>query len=380
MKELDPTRSARDADLQEFGEAVLRTRRKKLGITQQQMAQQIGVDQSRIARLESGRNVPKDYPTARKYSRSYRLSEEEENKFYQLIFGFEPQFLTSSPTLIDVFADNIETIRQVRIQGNPQLAGARADVTANRVNELKKTFHGAAKPLESLLKIRGLILNERSWIYKETLAPRNVPIVTKPLINEMHSIAAACRDTELHGLSAFQKASTFYMMGQYVASIPLLTTALEHLKGADDRLAVLRAMALSWSYLKEKARFEETETKIRRIIEGGKGLSLERICQSFEGLGRAQGVLRLPRALKTLEEGWKTYAQMQKDHAIAPFRHVQLVRSHLEIAKHTEGKDPKLFETLGSEGLRVSQEHGYPRHELIIRSFLARRDSLLNVS
>jgi transcriptional regulator with XRE-family HTH domain len=370
MIDLDPHRSARDADLQEFGEAVLRAKRKKLGLTQQQMARKIGVHQSRIARIELGTGIPKDHPTAKKYSDSYKLTEEEENKFYQLIFGVEPQFLTLSPTVIEVFVDTIETIHQVRIQGNPQLAGMRADVTANRLNELKRVFHTASTTRDSLLKIYGRVLNERSWIYKETLAPRSVPVTTKPLINEMHAIAAACRDSELYGLFAFQKASTFYMMGQYVASLPLLTTALGHLKSSDDRLAVLRAIALSWSYLKDKTRFEETETKIRRIIEGGKCLSLERICQSLEGLGRAQGVLRLPRALKTMEEGWKIYAQMLDHHAIAPFRHVQLVRSHLEIAKHTEGKDPKLFENLGSEGLRVSQQHGYPRHELIIRSFL----------
>lgn len=370
MIELDPDRSARDADLQEFGEAVLRARRKKLGLTQQQMALRIGVHQSRIARIELGTSVPKDYPTAKKYSEIYKLNEEEVNKFYQLIFGVEPQSSTLSPTVIEVFVDTIETIHQVRIQGNPQLAGVRADVTANRLNALKKASQAASKTRDSLLKIYARLLNERSWIYKETLAPRNVPTVTTPLINEMQGIAATCRDSELHGLFAFQKASTFYMGGQYVAAIPLLGTALEYLRSPDDCLAVLRALALSWSYLNDKTRFEETERKIMRIIEGGKCLSLERICQSLEGLGRAQGVLRLPRALKTMEAGWKTYAQMLDDHAIAPFRHVQLVRSHLEIAKHTEGKDPKLFENLGSEGIRVSKQHGYPRHELIIRSFL----------
>lgn len=46
--------------LQEFGEEVLRPKRLKLGLTQQQMSQRVGVDQSRISRIERGLGKPDD--------------------------------------------------------------------------------------------------------------------------------------------------------------------------------------------------------------------------------------------------------------------------------------------------------------------------------
>ena len=371
MEKLDLDRSARNADLQEFGEEVLRVRRKQLGISQQEMARRIGVHQSRVARVEIGTGTPKDYLTARKYVEHYKLNDEAANRFYQLVFGITPEAETLPQSFTrEVILDSVETIHQVRVQGNPHLAGVRADALSTRLTGLKKTVSTSSKVYNALLNAYAHVLNERSWIYKETLPPSNVPVVTKALINEIQKIAVSCRDKELYGLFNLQKASTFYMMGQYSSSIPFLNIALENLKTEDNRLVALRVLALSWSYLGEKLRFEETETQIKRIMEAGRSLNLERICQSLEGLGRAQGILRLPKALRTIEEGWSIFKKMQREHVKAPFRHAQLVRSHLEIVLSTQGKKTEIIEDIGNAGLQVAQQYGYPRHELIIKDLL----------
>jgi predicted transcriptional regulator len=371
MEKLDLDRSARNADLQEFGEEVLRVKRRRLGISQQEMARRIGINQSRVARIELGSGIPKDYLTAKKYVEHYKLNDEEARRFYQLTFGIAPEVeaLPQSFTR-EVILDSVETIHQIRVQGNSFLAGVRADALSARLTELKKISPTSSKANAVLLNAYAHVLNERAWIYKETLPPANVPVVTKSLITEIQNIAVACRDKELDGLFNLQRASTFYMMGQYVSAIPFLNRALENLGTEDNRLVALRVKALSWSYLKERLRFEEAEIQIKRAIETGRSLTLERICQSLEGLGRAQGILRLPRALKTIEEGWSIFEKMRSEHVQAPFRHAQLVRSHLEIVVNTEGKKTETIEDIGNAGLQVAQQHGYPRHELIIKDLL----------
>jgi transcriptional regulator with XRE-family HTH domain len=66
---------------------VLRRKRKNLGLTQEQLAQRVGLDQSRISRIEGGLGTPKDYPTAKAIAESYRLDPDETRVWYRLLYG-----------------------------------------------------------------------------------------------------------------------------------------------------------------------------------------------------------------------------------------------------------------------------------------------------
>lgn len=87
-EELDAAKSNWWSRLQDFGEEVLRPqRREKLGLTQAQMAKRIGVDQSRISRIEQGGGKPKDYPTAQAYATAYQLNKKQTRDWFHLLFG-----------------------------------------------------------------------------------------------------------------------------------------------------------------------------------------------------------------------------------------------------------------------------------------------------
>jgi transcriptional regulator with XRE-family HTH domain len=93
-----PLERARDnwwADLSEFGER-LRKKRKKLGLTQKQMAQRIGVDQSRISRIEAGTSTPKDTPTAARFAEWYELDDKEKREWFGLLYGYRTEYLVGA--------------------------------------------------------------------------------------------------------------------------------------------------------------------------------------------------------------------------------------------------------------------------------------------
>lgn len=72
--------------LVEFG-LLLSQKRERLGLSQSEMALRVGIDQSRISRIEMGLGTPKDFPTAQAYAECYKLDEQETNAWYQLLFG-----------------------------------------------------------------------------------------------------------------------------------------------------------------------------------------------------------------------------------------------------------------------------------------------------
>ena len=64
------------ARLMDFGVLHLLPQREKLGITQQAMAERLGMHQSTVSRIERGCKSPRDYPTADAFAECYRLSKD----------------------------------------------------------------------------------------------------------------------------------------------------------------------------------------------------------------------------------------------------------------------------------------------------------------
>jgi transcriptional regulator with XRE-family HTH domain len=89
---IDRAQSAWHTSLQEFGEQLRHKREHVLRLTQAQIAARVGIDQSRISRIEKG-HKPRDKATAVVLAEAYRLSTTETKAWLELLYGSTTLFV-----------------------------------------------------------------------------------------------------------------------------------------------------------------------------------------------------------------------------------------------------------------------------------------------
>ncbi len=107
-EQLEIIRSSWRADVQEFAENVLRPHRERLNLNQTEMALRIGVDQSRISRIERGLGVPRDQVTAIRFADEYRLEEIFKKDWLQLLFGYPNPRPAYSDHLLQLYGISLD--------------------------------------------------------------------------------------------------------------------------------------------------------------------------------------------------------------------------------------------------------------------------------
>jgi hypothetical protein len=137
-----------------------------------------------------------------------------------------------------------------------------------------------------------------------------------------------------------------------------------------DQLILRRTVALSYAYMHMTREFQRVENSMRDLIEQSHWSHAECICTSFEGMARAQGILKLPQAMDTIKEAEDMYTGISAGNERMPFRGIQLVRSRLEIAYHLQPNDIQSLEEIGNSGINTAKEFGYPKYVAYIEQFL----------
>ena len=170
--------------------------------------------------------------------------------------------------------------------------------------------------------------------YCTVALPSKVLNAVKPIVNELQNIAKLCDDKDLLGLGYYFLADAHYFVQRYDKSRKLITEALKYVKDLDKQLILLRELALDWAYLGDEDEFKRVEAFARKIIasdrfDSNSYLHLERACQMYEGLGRGRGLLHLPKALETLQEGWDMHVKIETRNEKAPVLAIQLTCSQL---------------------------------------------------
>ncbi|GIV76312.1 MAG: hypothetical protein KatS3mg050_0706 [Litorilinea sp.] len=381
-----------NSHLQEFGEEVLRPKRLKLGLTQQQMAQRVGIDQSRISRIERGLGKPEDYSTARAFILHYQLSKPQQDEWLHLLFGVtvqnqadllrgtslfipDPQdpSCTGYPEqnfflehLLTVHQDYTQRIYQVRLDGNPHLAIEMANFLSA---QLRSLVHGlrSSTHQEVLLRLCAKVLFEKGTAYLETALPETVLAAVKPICAEIDEIAEALgRDAAVAGLSEMLLAGAYNINKRYDVGQRFYLQALEHVDIVDYQLRVLRGLAVSATYLHDPKRVMSVTHQARGLIERGQFSNWEQVCETLEGVGRAQGIMGSSSAYDYFDEAERIIHR----NGHSPLRTLQLVVSRLEVARHIAPQDMVLLEQIGAQGMHLALERGYRRHANLIKGML----------
>jgi len=359
-------------DLRTFGECVLRRRRQEKSLTQKQMARRIGVDQSRVSRIERGLGTPKDYLTANVYARCYGLNPEETDQWFRLLFGIGAiDNWSVSQADLDHARAAPTGVYQVRIRGDPELAIHWAEELINWLKR-KESHLSSSAHLRLLLETHARLLYEQNTAQREILLPSTIVPLTQRVAREIRRIAKELQDDQLHGLAHYCEGDAYYIAGHDSASVQHLTRALHYINNPDDQLAVTRVLALVWTNLDASKQFEACKSKARRLIEGGECLRLEQVCETQEGLARGQAEWGPEEALDFLEQANATCTKLESDNKRVFLRRIQLARTELEVRWRLCPRDTKTLETIGTQALGLFRGHAYQRHEQQIRTLLER--------
>ena len=356
-------------DLYDFGQSVLKERRKILRLSQKQIAGMIGIDQSRISRIERGLGIPKDLPSAKAIAECYRLDEKTSKNWYQLIYGVSPinEFLTNN--LIEAYQLKIDTQYKAQQRGGSELVIERTNIITE---QLRKTILSSSRIREPLQKTLAWLLLVQVGSYLEIGLPAELSGCTTPLIKEVQDIAKEYDDKHLLGSAYFNIGDVYYIKKQYEDAIPWLNLASDLLKDDKDlSLRINRTLALSLANRQEKKEFLRVKERVMGLIDDGAFTTLRPVCQVLEGIGSGLGILKSPNdALRVLEEAQNKYEIMITKDGKMPFLSVQIARSQIEVMNNLGSKDKGLIEEIGKEGLRMASEYGFHRYENHINNIL----------
>lgn len=348
------------------------------GMTNTQIAKDLSLSESTVEHmLSSSDSIRGVYPKIGVSNRAQAAA------WYTTHFGYaslgDEDSVLSAGDLMDFFGDQVEVIRQVRIEGNPQLAIHLASNVDLRLSKAALQL-ASSKYFEPIQRLRAVVLYQQARAYTKILPRSQVLGTVRPIARKIRELAKICNDDEVFGLSESRIGDAFYIMSWQVRSdsgietaMSYLYSALEHLKTSEDRVPVLRQLALSWAVLGDEARFKEVSSEAREQIEDRQHSGLDEACQTLEGLTRGYGLLGLAEdAYHTLSKATRLLDKMMTRKQRSPFRLVQLKRTELELLQRFEPENKVDLDRIGTEAAEIAGRYGYTLHKAYIEGLLAR--------
>lgn len=270
-----------------------------------------------------------------------------------------------SEHLLEMFWDYAGRIYALRIAGQPRLAASMADFliaqTAQAANETT-----AAATREAYLRVCARALSEQGSLYLETSARKQVLTHTRPVALHLRAIAQELKDADLLGLSHAIWAGAYNIDKRFQMGRRLYAQAFAEVQRADLQLRALRGLAIAATFLQDKDEVMAVAQKTQAMIDAGQCTNLEQVCETLEGVGRAQGIMGSKKAVQWFESAERMLPTLN----YPPLRRVQIIESKLEVLYRTEPAAVIEFERIGQDGLRLAEQHGYARHQALLVGML----------
>lgn len=270
-----------------------------------------------------------------------------------------------SDQLLEVFRDYAGRIYALRIAGQPRLAISMAGfLIAQATQAADEATTKAAR--EAYLRICARTLCEQGTLYLETSARKQVLTHTRPVILHLRTIARELKDADLLGMSHAMLAGANNIDKRFQMGRRLYAQAFAEVKRVDMQLRALRGLAIAATFLHDKDEVMAVAQKAQRIIDTGQCANLEQVCETLEGVGRAQGIMGSKKAAVWFEAAERMLPTLN----YPPLRRVQIIESKLEVLYRTEPAAIIEFERVGRDGLGLAEQHGYARHQALLVGML----------
>ncbi len=369
-----------------FGDLV-RSGRNRLGLTQRQLGELVGLKQAEISNYENGVHLPQYRDIVEKIADALEFQGDMRAKLFEYA-GFRPVIVLAGPgkladlehkklgletptpeqpqrhSILAVFDGIDKKLNDFRVEGHPPSTIDLAKrLSALARSQLSLSNHEAYR--HELRIMLAKILFEQGRAHTEITAHRQLGAVLKPILGELASLAktyedpgTAWRFNMLVGILRYHTAMTIVSPtgrdAAYLSSVKSLDKALEMIDGIDEKLDVLRAIALDWAYLgslkmnrgqrtgstgsEEQQKFDYYVQKMDHIIGEGHA-SPGIICMVHEGVGRSQALLGNDRCFYTLEDN---RARCEELTYTVPLRLIQNNRSEIEALLRFAPKDARV--------------------------------------
>jgi len=243
----------------------------------------------------------------------------------------------------------LKKVSEFRLKGDPHLA---AELTDLLLGEVRKNLG------KSTYDYYGRLLLEAYFNGSVFLPHQQIVARQQPLIKEIKTLAEITKRKDFLGLYHFAKGGAYYDQAKYDLSLPEIEEAQKYIKWSNVKYEIARQKILNLAQLKLVSRFNRACDSLNQN---------EKPASLLDGIGRAQGLLKMPQAFRTLDDVEKIYHR-NKDHDV--YRLIQLTRSRMEVIRSLEPNDKNHFEKLGKEGLKLATQHGYKRYAAKIREML----------
>lgn len=353
--------------LGEFG-ALLRAVRKERRVRQIDLGLDVGVHDSIVSRWEGGVL----YPTIDQLYAVRRSLVLDDDAFGPLYFAWKREAESVPPVfaarghspkdLIEFTQVSIALARTMRRSGQPRtaviLCARDVEHVLDRLRELRwSSLHPTvvAQLAELLVEQCKAALD-----YVPRVDVRNGAL--RSVLARLQVLEQVSPSPETAFFGALATEGATYVGGDvelaFEQSMRLINGTLP--TPGTWRPEVLRAAAINAGKVKDREALTRVEEHIQAIMDGLSGSGAAFL---LEGLARGWSNLDLVRARAVIERAWDARRTTTDIESGSQLRHVQLVRSELEIAlaDHDRSGAKRILEK-AKEGLAISEANGYDRY------------------
>lgn len=262
--------------------------------------------------------------------------------------------------LIDVYGDYQSRIFQLRQSGQPQLAISMADFLVQKTTEAADQARSPAYR-QAFLQLTAQALNEYCAAYLDTSPRDRIVRDIKAPVTALKRIGKEIGDRNSLALATTTLAGAYNIQKRYAIGRRLYHEAYQLTSDIDLKLRILRGITIAGIYLRDEASVNEVMPIAKQLIEQGNFTKLEQVCETCEGIGRGQGLLRSGVAFAWFE---------QTDHILRslnhpPLRTIQFLISQQEVMMHMEPAAKSEIENLGKQAITLAERYGYARQQTI---------------
>jgi transcriptional regulator with XRE-family HTH domain len=305
---------------EEFIEQVLIPQRKKYKLTQKDIADIVGIDQAQVSRLESGEQVPKDFPQALAYKNAYRLDKNNAETWYQVLYGSALESVSeenifdkrSLPDFLGYIENELRRYQEAIDDGIPQRISQWLSV--NTIPSLRKKIPQVMRESPSEVWPIQQQLAKALFDYGESISywmPHwEAYVCLNGISRELDQIADQSNQKYPKVLSDSIRASAYHLIDKFDESRKFAEHAILTARGvivdANFILGNQTLLASALAALKMDKETKKEGKRILRTIEDGDNLRPTSIRGGLLTIARIESVLGNRIFWKKLEEAGVT--------------------------------------------------------------------------
>ena len=214
----------------------------------------------------------------------------------------------------------------------------------------------------AFLRVRAVALVELGLTHLEATPRSQVLSQIEPVFGALKEIGCELNDANLIASAYTTLAGAYNISKDYETGYRLYAQAFAVAGDINLQLRILRGLGIAATYLHNKGAVAKVTQKAQVLIDGGRFTNLEQVCETTEGIARAQGLTGAARAATWFDAAERALRALN----YPPLRHLQVLQSKFEVMWRVDPSSTTEIERIGQEAIRLADQHGYPRHQALL--------------